>query len=209
MLARTIFLTLALESFSSGFAAAENSSRDSLISCWGDSLTAGTGAPPEADFCRTLGKLLHRPVFNGGVGGQSSAQIRDRMISRAPNLDQGITIIWAGRNNYSQTARVSEDISTMVRSLPAEAKYLILGIVTGDFPDEEPGRRGYLLIQKLNNLLSDRYSDRFLDVQSLFDDITGQRHEGAQIRADRIHLNQAGYSKLASAMAAYIVKHAW
>lgn len=122
----------------------------SNITCWGDSLTAGTGAGLREDYCTVLGNLLYRNSYNGGVGGETSSQIRGRMINRPAGLDDGITIIWAGRNNYGEANEIKNDIAAMVSSLPSEARFLVLGIICGDYSDEKPGKLGYSKIFNLN-----------------------------------------------------------
>src|SRR5690242_13822599 len=48
---------------------------------WGDSLTAGEGASFRHDMPSLVGAALRRDVYNGGVGGQTSSQVRDRMLA--------------------------------------------------------------------------------------------------------------------------------
>jgi len=87
-----------------------------VIAWWGDSMTdggIGGGEPRTA-----LADALNTPVYNGGVGGETSTQIETRMLAdsvfnNAPNT----TLICAGHNNYTQTATVLSDIADMVAHL--------------------------------------------------------------------------------------------
>lgn len=55
-----------------------NRTPTSTITCWGDSLTAGTSSQPwPGQLASTLGG---RTVHNGGIGGETSSQILDRIF---------------------------------------------------------------------------------------------------------------------------------
>src|SRR5271154_2882079 len=58
-----------------------------IITCWGDSLTAGAGVNFGHDYPRLVGAALGRTVFNGAYGGDTSTQIKRRMFARAAGLD--------------------------------------------------------------------------------------------------------------------------
>lgn len=185
-----------------------------LIACWGDSLTAGTGAGFQEDYPSVLGALLGRKVFNGGVGGEKSTQIKARMLARPPGLDQGITIIWAGRNNFAEPETVKADIGTMVGSLPEGARYLVLGIIDGDYPEEYKGSTRYEVLKTLNADLAHLYGDRFVPIREYLGWIafeTERLHDQvpAALRADRIHLNDMGYRAIAFLLTERINLHAW
>ena len=60
------------------------SAGDNPVACWGDSLTAGTGATGPANYYPELLRLSRHPhsaVYNGGVGGETSTQIKTRMVA--------------------------------------------------------------------------------------------------------------------------------
>ncbi|MGY4344968.1 lysophospholipase L1-like esterase [Bradyrhizobium sp. GM7.3] len=174
------------------------------ITCWGDSLTAGTGAGLHEDYCSVLAALLYRSSYNGGVGGETSSQIRKRMLERPAGLDSGTTIIWAGRNNYKEMQEVVDDVSAMVTSLPSQAHFLVLGILRGEYPDERPGEPGDTKISQLNRELARVYSGKFVDIQQQFPVTKAMRYQ-----ADQIHLNRLGYSKVALTVAQTILDQSW
>ncbi|MBW5438812.1 hypothetical protein FXB41_29845 [Bradyrhizobium canariense] len=176
----------------------------SSITCWGDSLTAGTGAALHEDYCSVLANLLYRNSYNGGVGGETSRQIRKRMIERVAGLDGGITIIWAGRNNYNEPQAVMNDVSAMVKSLPNKAHFLVLGIIRGEYPDEGFRQPGDTKISELNRELAGLYGGNFLDIQLDFPLASASTY-----RADQIHLNRLGYSKVAIVLAQTILDRNW
>lgn len=90
----------------------EAAGRVSSITCFGDSLTAGTGGTDLATLLRRL--LPNRLINNAGIGGQTAAQI----AARQGGLPIDVTIAgdaFAGAGAVSVTA-----ISTTLLSTPAE-----------------------------------------------------------------------------------------
>lgn len=171
------------------------------IACWGDSLTAGTGGNPFPEF---LGLLSRFPVYNGGAPGETSTQIRARMIADS-DRQGNVAIIWAGRNNYADPVTVKADIAAMVASL-GHTRYLVLGILNAS--GEPLGNAGYNTIVALNQDLAELYGSRFVDIRahlvSLYnpDDAQdvidyGNSVTPSSLRYDNIHLNTKGYLAVA------------
>jgi lysophospholipase L1-like esterase len=186
--------------------------KKSVIVCWGDSLTAGMGASFGQDYPAQLSALLSRPTLNEGIPGDTSTQIRMRMMQRPPGIDEGITVIWAGRNNYRQNETVVTDIAAMVQSLPQGAHYLVLGIINGDFIGEEKGGAEYAHIIALNAALQRIYAERFIAVR---ENLTKQGNQDGRdvipsnLRADPLHLGDPGYRVVAQLLEAKINSLGW
>lgn len=178
------------------------------IICWGDSLTAGSGSV-SVTYPKQLSVLTGFDVLNKGVSGQTSTQIKVRMLG-AKNLHKYPTIIWAGRNNFTDSTTVVHDIALMVNSL-GHTHYLVLGILNGDTPDELKGRPHYKQIQNLNKVLAATYGNRFYDVKPY---LLAKRDSSSQkdllnvqqdvvpstLRSDFLHLNDKGYGYVAEAV---------
>jgi lysophospholipase L1-like esterase len=179
---------------------------------WGDSLTAGTGTTGgslSADaYPYRLGTLLHLGTINLGVGGESSTQIKTRLLAAATSVWSKPTIIWAGRNNFSAPATVKADIAAMVASL-GHTNYIVLSVLNGSGTTEWAGQSDYITITQLNADLAATYGARYLDVRSylvsLYDaaqpqDVIDHGHDvpPASLRFDGIHLNNAGYQAVAN-----------
>ncbi|MFA6289954.1 MAG: GDSL-type esterase/lipase family protein [Opitutaceae bacterium] len=100
------------------------------IVAWGDSMTYGTGADHpdkgEKTWPRWFTEFSGIKVIKKGVGGQSSQQIRDRMLAE-PALHKEFTVIWAGRNDYHGPKWVKKHIADMVAALNHDHS-LIVGI---------------------------------------------------------------------------------
>lgn len=175
------------------------------IAAWGNSLTEGYPAYP---FPAQLSILSGRYVYNGGVSGETSTQIKNRMIADTAKFSWP-TIIWAGRNNYSDSTSVVNDIAQMIDSLGHD-NYLVLGIINGEFAAEYKDGASYSKIININSYLSATYGERFVPIReylvSLYDagiaqDVTDHDHDivPSSLRAsgDNVHLNKSGYDTVA------------
>lgn len=188
--------------------------------CWGDSLTAGTGASAAfAQYPNDLAEAYeHRRVaYNQGVGGQTSTQIAARFaagtVSRA-----GIQVIWAGINNYASGATVLSDIASMVGTI-GHSRYLVLSLINGEYTTEYLGGAGYEQIMAINAALAGAYPSNYLDVRApLIAANTGTGQDAidaprdivpASVRSDARHLNDAGYLIVATAVKAAIDARGW
>jgi|GEM_PF-5217162 len=125
----------------------------------------------------------------------------------SPDKFNWATIIWAGRNNYSDSASVVNDIAQMVDSLDHD-NYIVLGIINGNYAAEFSGGGNYSKIININNYLSSTYGDRYVPIReylvSLYNsdsaqDVTDHSNDivPASLRGDNIHLNKAGYDTVA------------
>jgi lysophospholipase L1-like esterase len=193
---------------------------EGLLACWGDSLTAGANANFGHDFPRLVGAALGRAVFNGAFGGDTSTQIKRHMLARAAGLDEGVTIIWAGRNDFEQPDTVKANIAEMIASLPPGSHFLVLEILNGAYPGEGLGGSKYNVLNRLNSDLSATYGEHFLPVRkhlvSLYnlnnaDDLLDNAQDvvPSSIRSDSIHLNDIGYSLVAAYVEESIVRLGW
>lgn len=192
-------------------ASATNMAYMSTVSCWGDSLTNGTGGTP---YPTALSAITGYITINNGVGGYTSTQILNLFIA-APTQWPNLTIIWSGRNNYTDTATILANIATMVADLGHDG-YLILSVLNGNYvPYEAVGGAGYNLIISLNNQLATIYGSKYLDVRSILvaaynpsipQDVTDHTNDipPSSLRSDNIHLNTAGYALVASSINAVI-----
>lgn len=183
------------------------------IAAWGDSLTAGSQDGTGIGYIAVLSTLTNKSIYNGGISGQTSTQIKTRMVADTAKYSWP-TIIWAGRNNYSSAATVEADIASMVAALTSvgNSNYIVLGILNG--PGEPSGSSDYNQIISINNYLSVTYGSHYLDARSYIvnsglaatgitptaQDTTdiGNDVPPTSLRADSIvHLNTAGYTALA------------
>jgi hypothetical protein len=187
------------------------------IAFWGDSLT-----PTAASALQQT--LQSYNVYNGGVGGNTSAQIATRMVA-ATGMSNYITVIWAGRNNIGEVATltgnpsspdtIKADIASMVASLSPPKRFIVLSVLNSEYPSEYKGGSDYDVIIQLNNDLAALYPNNYLDVRSYLvsqynpnspQDVTDFNNDvpPTSLRADAIHLNAAGDALVAQQIANFI-----
>jgi lysophospholipase L1-like esterase len=181
------------------------------VVAWGDSMTYGTGADHPHKGQKTWPKWFTEfsgvNVIKKGVGGESSKQIRDRMLA-APALHKEFTVIWAGRNNYPGPTWVKTHIAEMVAALNHD-NYLVVGITNST--DEPKGSERLKIMDTLNADLKAAYGVRFVDVRPLLvaaydktqpQDVIDHGNDvvPASLRSDKLHLNTAGYKVVAQAI---------
>jgi lysophospholipase L1-like esterase len=169
------------------------------IYAWGDSLTAGAGGTP---YPTTLSNLTDFTVTNKGFGGETSTQIKSKLVADWQNYSKSV-IIWVGRNNYTDPETVKADISEML-SYIGHTRYLVVSILNGGYEWEYSGSINYNTITQLNNDLRVTYGDKYVELREYLI----SNHDGSpqdlidvendivpsSLRSDNIHLNTAGYT---------------
>ena len=185
------------------------------IVAWGDSLVGGGGGatPFTTPLSTDLGG---RPVFNQGVGGQTSAQIAARMLA-APTESNWTAIIWAGEND-SSSATTESNIGSMVAGLGTNQHYLILSVLNGT--GQGTGTSPYNQDIATNNYLAATYPNNYYDIREYLvqhglaaagitptsQDITDISNDivPTSLSADSIHPNTAGNQVIAQQVATFI-----
>lgn len=169
------------------------------LACWGDSMT-------NSEWIDVIQEKVEGiTTYDGGVGGQTSTQIKNRMIADTGRYSWP-TIIWAGRNNKNDAPQVLSDIAAMVAALN-HPYYFILSICNGE--GEGIGTTAYEEIEEINSQLASVYGDKYLDVRSWLvskydpDDAQDMLdHEEdivpTSLREDTIHLNITGNQLMAN-----------
>lgn len=187
------------------YALAENV-KNYYISCWGDSFTAGAGSSPSLTnaYPIRLTNISGVNTFNFGVGGETSSQILTRFLANSTRWSDA-QIIWSGRNNGTNITQVLADIASMVSNINHN-RYFILSIMNSSA--EIIGSSDYNNIASLNLQLANIYGSKFIDIRkiiinnynpSLSQDVIDFNNNvpPTSLRADALHLNNAGYEIVA------------
>jgi lysophospholipase L1-like esterase len=217
------------------------------VACWGDSLTFGhqlllvNTSTLSFNFMRyaksypgQLAALIggkfdisgyREPrawVYNGGIAGETSAEIEARMLA-APQLKAGTAIIWAGRNdlkfdeaidgarvtallqNIADMVAFAEDNGMDYRVLPVTNYFYSVGSVDEGIGGTA-GRYDYI-VTDTNGPLASTYGSRFVDVRAALIAAGNPVADAADIAADRVpqslisdglsHLTTTGYGIVA------------
>lgn len=185
-------------------------SRD--IAWWGDSLTAGA-APKLAPL------FPERAVYNGGISGETSAQILARVLADSEHTDW-VSIFWMGRNSvYTPGAQITADVAAAVAHLAQGNDHFLVLPILNEIA-EPKGSAGYAKVMQINAVLAAAYPDNFLDVRarlvaagdpSLPQDIIDQQNDivPSSLRVDNVHLTSAGYALVADMVRQFVADQGW
>lgn len=166
------------------------------VSCWGDSLTAGTGSssPSGGYVTRLRQALTGRGVSNLGIGGQTSLQIVDRMLADKSMGRRGIIVSWIGRNDVGISPDLQVTVlaqhARAVANLEAGTAYLPCTITPS--ATETTGTSNHTAILAANAALKAMYPVTCVDLYAAL----STEPDGtipASLRFDAVHLNDAGY----------------
>jgi lysophospholipase L1-like esterase len=196
------------------------------IAAWGDSLTDGQPFTRAESYPTQLSALLpDRIVTNEGVGGETSTQVLARMLADTTHRHD-VTVIWMGRNNLTEPARIESDVAAAVKSLGSD-RFVILTILNGDFSGTEAkGAPGYETIMDINRSFVLYHPGHVLDVRSylvsLYDPTNPQDVQDhardippSSLRAhwnggiDLLHLSPEANAKVAQRVAEFITQRGW
>ena len=173
----------------------------------GDSLTEGFGGSSYPSQFATLSGAF---VTNRGVGGQTSTQIKDRVVAATSQLHLP-TVLFPGRNDFNSIGvgagtTIKANVATSVAALNHN-RYLILGVTNRS--DEATGNATLNAIIAYNSDMATLYPGRFLDVRALLmtKGTTGQDAIDvaagkipSSLMADVTHFNTLGYYHIAKAI---------
>lgn len=191
------------------------------VAAWGDSHTSGFAATPEAvGYASVLAGIAPgRPVFDGGVAGETSTQIAQRQTRDSAHRGWA-SVFWYGGNNQWDPDTIAADIARSVASLePDNGRYLVLPVLNQAVEQERRGGWLHARIIDLNAQLARTYGDRFLDVRQLLVDAAGDTPQDqrdrrddvppSSLRSDGVHLNRAGYGLVARAVLQALETRGW
>lgn len=181
---------------------------------WGDSLTIGGQGGATGRYPYLLARIPtpNRVVVNKGVAGNTSTQVKDRMLLDT-TYKADTHLLWAGRNNINSFA-IKFDMNAMVQALP-HSRYLI-GEITPSAADDSPTKD---LIVSINNELAAIYGSRFVRFMSALQAANdGSANDLADVaagliprslRTDDLHLNTAGQTIIANLWQNALVGMGW
>lgn len=174
------------------------------IACWGDSMTDGFGQTPFTDL---FPDSTFKDVYNGGVDGETSTQIKTR-FDAAPSRHGDVSIFWVGRNNWADPVQIKADLAAMVADLWHD-KYLMINMMAAAYEDEPFEGAKYNAILQFNIDLEAIYGGHYVDLRNLIansydpnnpQDVLDYARNlpPSSLRYDEGHLNAAGNALVAS-----------
>src|SRR5512139_3382449 len=170
------------------------SSHDVIVA-FGDSLTHGTGAPPDSAYPAVLASLTGRPVINAGVPGDTTASALQRLPAVLAEYHPRLVLLCLGGNDMlrQQPAAATENnLRLLVQTIRASgAEVVLIGVpeprLFGGAPDF------YARVARDMKLPLE---------QDAFNDVL----KDARLKSDPIHANAAGYHQIAERLDAFLKK---
>ena len=164
---------------------------DGVILAFGDSLTRGTGAKAGEDYPSVLAGLIDRRVVNAGVPGEVSKSGLARLPRLLDEIEPALLILCHGGNDMLQRRSVTsaaDNLRAMITlSRDRGVPVLLLGV-------PEPG-----LFLSTADFYETVAEDTGTPLEAdAIPRILGQ----AELKADPVHPNAAGYRLLAERVAA-------
>lgn len=188
-----------------------NYSETNALACWGDSLTAGAGATAGSqDYPHVLATLTPgRPFYNGGVGGETAAQIVTRQKADVVRGKYWTQVLWIGRNNVgsgTMQADVLSALSSAVANL-SHSRYIIMTVL--NMSTEPNGHGNKTALDALNSAIIAAYpAANVLDIRTTVCTEANGTPNPAWL-SDTIHLNATGYAAVAAAVNAKLTANGW
>ena len=171
-------------------------SPDSVILAYGDSLTAGVGAGKAQGYPSVLSELSGLQVVNGGVSGETTAGGRARLPALLEKYAPDLLILMEGGNDILRSRKPQEtrdNLAAMIEmAMAAEAQVVLVGV---------PDKMLFSSSADFYRELADQYQLLLVDgpLASLLRD--------DDFKSDPIHLNAAGYRRLAESFYQVLVEY--
>ena len=156
------------------------------IICFGDSLTFGTGAPPELSYPAQLSRLLGQPVENAGHPGDTTAMALARLERDVLDHSPRLVCITLGGNDLRQGVSretAFANLTTIIKAIQAKGTLVVLGGLSFPILDRGYGTAYEETAEATGSVL----------VPDILDDIMGRD----ELMSDPIHPNGKGYAVMA------------
>ena len=177
----TVFLLACSDSPSLGYI-----SEDRVILAFGDSLTVGVGAPTKDSYPSVLARLSDRHVINAGVSGEVTKEGLTRLPAVLDEHQPELVVLLHGGNDILRSRDIEQaksNLSAMINMIESQgADVVLIGV---------PEKKLFSSVAPIYEELANEHGVVFID-----DTLSGLLRNN-EFKSDPIHLNAAGYSKLA------------
>ena len=167
-----------------------------VMLAFGDSLTHGTGAPPGASYPAVLARLTGLRVVNAGRPGETSAEGAARLPTLLARHRPDLVVICHGGNDLLRRlprGRLETNLRRMVAAARAAgAEVVLVGVPAPGLPPRTDPV--YARVAETERIPADLETLARLEADPA-------------MKADAVHLNAAGYTTLAEAIAALLRRH--
>ena len=170
-------------------------SASAAVLAFGDSLTAGNGAPQQGSYPAQLSRLINLSVINGGVSGEESHEGRDRLANLLDQYRPELLILCHGGNDLLRKrplAQLEENLEAMIIMAQQRGIQVLLLVV--------PSPGIFLSGNKVYETVADNTGVEL--IPDLIADVLSQ----PALKSDTIHPNEAGYTEIAETIASELQK---
>ena len=170
-------------------------SASATVLAFGDSLTAGNGAPQQGSYPAQLSRMINLSVINGGVSEEESHQGRDRLANLLDQYRPELLILCHGGNDLLRKrplAQLEENLEAMIIMAQQRGiQVLLLGV---------PSPGIFLSGNKVYETVADNTGVEL--ITDLIADVLSQ----PALKSDTIHPNEAGYTEIAETITSELQK---
>lgn len=166
------------------------------VLAFGDSLTFGSGAPPQQSYPAQLAQLIDRKVMNAGVPGEVSAKGLVRLAKLLDEHKPALLILCHGGNDFLRKQPLVNTRSN-IADMITMAKQKDVDIVLLATPT--PGI--FLSVPEFYQELADEFKLVYED------EIIAKIESQPALKSDAIHPNADGYRLIAEALSGLLKRH--
>jgi acyl-CoA hydrolase len=167
------------------------------VLAFGDSLTYGTGAPPEAAYPAVLAALTGWQVVNAGVPGDTSAQALARLPPLLTEHAPALVLVGIGGNDFLRRLSEAETRANVQRACElARAAGAQVMLIAVPRPTVAAAFTGSLTDHPLYGEIAESMALP-LQRQGWSEVLSDET-----LRSDQIHANASGYARFAQSLAA-------
>ena len=174
-----------------------NSSGKNII-CFGDSITFGYGVNPGESYPVSLAKLVHKPVINAGVDGDTSFMGLKRIQADVLDRDPYLVLVEFSGNDLIKGVPASDTVNNireMIKRIQAKGVMVAVVDVSAGLFMAEYRLRFFQLARETGAIFIPTILDHILTNPSMKSDFMHPNASGYKIVAQRVYCGISKYIK--------------